>query len=187
MPIVLTNGVFYIRTSKTGGIKKTSDIKEAQSFYSMEVAMKKKNKAPGKCKSYFPYDTENYVTEPTSINTELTSINNDGIRKKRNRKKYSATQRKIIYDRGKGICQLCGRKISVENMTLDHIIPLDAGGEESMDNLQLSCETCNRYKANILPEKFFDRITEIFMYQMEKRYENNLNWEVARKLLMEIL
>lgn len=31
---------------------------------------------------------------------------------------------------------------------VDHIIPISAGGESTIDNLCLACPTCNRYKAN---------------------------------------
>lgn len=42
-------------------------------------------------------------------------------------------------------------------------------------------------KSNILPEQFFDRITEIFMFQMEKKFGNNMLWKLAHNMLMEIL
>ena len=58
MAIVLTNGLYYITVSTTGKIGKTLNIEEAQTFYSCNVAMKKVFKAPGKCKGYYPFDTE---------------------------------------------------------------------------------------------------------------------------------
>ena len=93
----------------------------------------------------------------------------------------------MIYNKYDGKCQLCGRKIEFRFATLDHIIPLAQGGIDSLDNIQLACKCCNRQKASYLPEKFIDRITEIFMYQMEKKYSDNGNWKLARNLLMEIL
>lgn len=155
MSIVLTNGSYYIRTSKTGGICKTDNIEEAQTFISCNRAMKKVLKAPVKCKGYYPYDTEDII---------LSSPN-----KKQQRKKYTSEQRKIIYDRSEGRCQLCGRKISFFDMSIDHVIPISKGGADSMENLQASCIACNSFKSNILPDVFYDRITEIFLYQMEKK------------------
>ena len=58
MGIVLTNGTCCITVSETGKIGKTNNIEEAQTFNSCNVAMKKVFKAPGKCKGYYPYDTE---------------------------------------------------------------------------------------------------------------------------------
>ncbi len=103
------------------------------------------------------------------------------------RKIYSGMQRKEIYDKAEGCCQLCGRKLTPHTMTLDHIIPFADGGSNELDNLQAVCKQCNQLKANIYPEQFFDRITEIFMYQMEKKYSDNLTWKMARNMLMEIL
>lgn len=173
MAIILTNGEFYIRTSKEGGIQKTDNIEEAQTFYSCNRAMRKVLNAPGKCKGYYPYDTND-----TEWNRS---------REKQIRKKYLKMDRRMIYDKAGGHCQLCGRKIPLENMSLDHIYPLSMGGADSLENLQCTCEVCNRFKSNILPDTFFDRITEIFIYQMEKKYGDNAAWKMSRNLLMEIL
>ncbi|MGN9126022.1 HNH endonuclease [Oliverpabstia intestinalis] len=175
MAIVLTNGEYFIKTSKTGGIEKTTDIREAQTFYSCNVAMNKAFKAPGKCKGYYPYDFDDITSCGIKIN------------KKQNRKKFTTEQRKIIYQKANGRCQLCGRKIEYEDMTLDHIVPLSLGGADEMDNLQCTDFACNKFKANIFPAEFAHRITEIFMFQMEKKHSNRLKWKIARKLMMEML
>jgi 5-methylcytosine-specific restriction endonuclease McrA len=42
-----------------------------------------------------------------------------------------------------GVCQQCG---SDEKLTVDHIIPRKLGGNDSMDNLQVLCASCNYSK-----------------------------------------
>ena len=37
-------------------------------------------------------------------------------------------------------CVFCG---ALENLSTDHLIPVDRGGEDSADNLVLSCRSCN--------------------------------------------
>lgn len=165
MAIVLTNGTYYIRTSQTGKIQKTDNIMEAQTFYSCNAAMRKVFKAPGKCKNYYPFDTE------------------DGYKSKRVRKKYSSEERKTIYDISNGCCELCGRKLLFQDMTLDHVVPLSMGGKDEMENLQSSCLLCNQIKSNILPEKFIERISLIYLYQMEKKYKCKLGWEIVHRML----
>ena len=184
MAIVLTNGEYFIKTSKTGGIEKTTDIREAQTFYSCNVAMNKAFKAPGKCKSYYPVDTS--VTEMMVV-SETEKITNVGNKKKIKRKRYSAEQRKIIYQRANGRCKLCGRKIELNNFALDQVIPLSMGGADSMTNLQATCRGCNFQKSYFLPDQFFDRISEIFVYQMEERYGRKDDWKAVHNLLMEML
>lgn len=168
MAIVLTNGTCFITVSSTGKIGKTTDIREAQTFYSCNVAMKKVFKAPGKCKGYYPFDTEDITC---------------GCGNKRNRRSYSQEERKIIYRKANGCCELCGQKLQYENMTLDHIVPLSMGGADDLDNLQASCLACNQFKSNILPDDFMNRIIKIFMYQTEKKCSNSMKRKIMHKLV----
>lgn len=184
MAIVLTNGTHFIAHNKTGAVIKVTDISQAQNFYTMERALKQITKAPGKCESYYAVDTS--VTEIV-VASESKKITNVGNKKKIKRKRYSAEQRKIIYQRANGRCKLCGRKIELNNFSLDHVIPLSMGGADSMSNLQASCRGCNFQKSYFLPDQFFDRISEIFVYQMEERYGKKDGWKAVHNLLMEML
>lgn len=168
MAIVLTNGMFYIATTKSGGIIKTSLLEEAQTFYSVNSAMIKIFKAPGKCKGYYPYDTEDKACKCGT---------------KRKRRKYSEEERKIIYDGSNGRCALCGQLLKLEDMTIDHIVPLSMGGNDDMDNIQASCFSCNQFKNNILPDVFLNRIIKIFLYQMEKNCSRNMKLKIIDKIL----
>lgn len=169
MAIVLTNGIYYIKMSKTGGIQKTSKLEEAQTFYSCNTAMRKVFKAPGLCKGYYPYDTD------------------DTTSARRKRIQYSTEERRTVYNKADGRCQICGRKIPFEELSIDHVIPLSLGGEDAIDNLQSTDCVCNKLKNNIPQEIFLDRITDIFMYQMEKKYCNNLRWKVIYRALRKMV
>lgn len=173
MALVITNGKYYLKTNRNGGIEMTSAIGEAQEFYNVNIASRKMMRAPGRTKGYYIFDTE--------------GDERPSVAKKKNRKKYSEDVRRMIYNRAGGRCQLCGRKITYEELTLDHIVPLAMGGKDCVSNLQAADVACNGFKGSILPEKFMDKITEIFMFQMEKRHSDNVNWKMARNLLMEIL
>ena len=184
MAILLTNGKYFIAHNKTGAVIKVTNISKAQNFYTMERALNQIKKAPGKCKSYYPVDTS--VTEIV-VASETEKITSVGNKKKIKRKRYSAEQRKIIYQRANGRCKLCGRKIELNNFSLDHVIPLSMGGADSMTNLQATCRGCNFQKSYFLPDQFFDRISEIFVYQMEERYGRKDDWKAVHKLLMKML
>lgn len=183
MAIVLTNGTTFISHNNTGGVIKVTSLGEAQDFYSFERALRQKNKTPTKCRSYYPYNTEH--------GEDIDDIELFIAEKKKKRKKYSLEQRKEIYNKGNGCCQLCGRKIPFKSFTVDHIIPRSMGGTDAMDNLQCTHRSCNIQKASYLPETFFNRISEIFVYQMDKKYgcegEFSYEWKIARNLIMSLL
>ena len=93
----------------------------------------------------------------------------------------------MIYNTAKGRCVLCGRKITYDNMTLDHIVPLAMNGADDVSNLQCTCEACNLFKGSVLPDDFMERITEIFLYQMDKKEGKRLLWKIVHKILNKMI
>ena len=53
------------------------------------------------------------------------------------RKSYSDDVRKLIYIKAGGRCELCGRKILLDDMTLDHVNLLSMGGDDDVENLSI--------------------------------------------------
>ena len=45
-------------------------------------------------------------------------------------------------------CQICGKELKKEEITIDHIIPLSKGGGNNIENLQPLCKSCNSKKSN---------------------------------------
>lgn len=67
----------------------------------------------------------------------------------------------LVYSRDQGRCYLCGchcsplghSKSRVGNSnpkrpTMDHVVPLNAGGLHNLENIALACYTCNRAKSD---------------------------------------
>jgi CRISPR/Cas system Type II protein with McrA/HNH and RuvC-like nuclease domain len=64
-------------------------------------------------------------------------------------KTHWPTVRKKVYERDKGICQICGKKVDENDYHVDHIFPISKGGDEwDMNNLQCSCPECNLKKSD---------------------------------------
>ena len=60
----------------------------------------------------------------------------------------SASQRREVYERAGACCEYCRRSVDVRlaKFEIDHIVSLKYGGEDSIDNLCLTCAPCNRHK-----------------------------------------
>ena len=53
-----------------------------------------------------------------------------------------------LYDREKGVCCYCGRKMSYKEGTIDHVYPESKGGLSDWINLRICCQACNSLKDN---------------------------------------
>jgi 5-methylcytosine-specific restriction endonuclease McrA len=54
-------------------------------------------------------------------------------------------------------CYLCKVPLTVETMTVDHIVPRSRGGTHDLGNLAPACVICNVSKADSLPGESFRR------------------------------
>jgi 5-methylcytosine-specific restriction endonuclease McrA len=59
--------------------------------------------------------------------------------------------RKNILRRDAHKCQYCGR--SDLTLTVDHVMPMSRGGEETWENLVCACVTCNNRKGDRTPDE----------------------------------
>lgn len=90
------------------------------------------------------------------------------------RKNFTSAQRMSVYNKDKGTCAICGKFVSVDDFTIDHIIPIAKGGTNDLENLQCAHKVCNQVKQDILPEDLMDKLGDIVVYQMEKNYNEEL-------------
>lgn len=86
-----------------------------------------------------------------------------------------------------GKCALCGGKLLFEDITIDHKIPLACGGADSVENLQICCLEDNQFKGSIMPDDFMERMTRIFLYQMDQKEGKRLLWKIVHKILNKMI
>ena len=53
--------------------------------------------------------------------------------------------------RSSGICHYCGKKFKVDELTMDHLIPIIRGGKSVQGNVVPACKECNNKKKYLLP------------------------------------
>lgn len=53
-----------------------------------------------------------------------------------------------VRERAREICEYCRSQESfaMQSFSVEHVVPLHAGGESVLDNLALACQGCNNYK-----------------------------------------
>lgn len=59
---------------------------------------------------------------------------------------FNDNQRKVLYDRQKGICPDCGKHFVIKEMHAHHIIPWYNGGLTELDNGVMLCKECHKQR-----------------------------------------
>lgn len=186
MAIVLTNGKHYITHNKKGKVIKVSDIEQAQDFYSVERAINQKNRTPGKCAGYYYIDTDiTEILEDEAI-AEI-SVSKKIIQHKHKRKIFSAKERLTIYRKTQGHCYLCGEFVDFDSFEIEHKVPLSKGGTNELSNVFCACHCCNTIKHDIYPKDFMEKISQIFMYQLELQNKDSLKWKIIYNELKKMI
>lgn len=98
---------------------------------------------------------------------------------------YKSTfNRDSIIKRDKKTCQYCNLKLCSNEITIDHIIPLSKGGQNSFTNCVVACRPCNDYKADLPLDKCGLKLLKLpqdpgysVIYTLPSSYKNwNNNW-----------
>jgi len=50
-------------------------------------------------------------------------------------------------------CQYCGKRPTIRDLNLDHVLPRSRGGSDSWENLVVSCRMCNLKKGRRTPDE----------------------------------
>jgi 5-methylcytosine-specific restriction endonuclease McrA len=61
--------------------------------------------------------------------------------------------RRNIFKRDHYACQYCGVQPGSEELTIDHVVPRARGGLSTWENCVLACMSCNKRKADRLPDE----------------------------------
>lgn len=91
----------------------------------------------------------------------------------------------LVYEKDKGICQLCGRKINQfeSDWNIDHIVPLSRGGDNTMDNYQLTCKSCNAIKDSMTSKEMMKSMTNILSYQFIEKSDKSFEDQIVRSIV----
>jgi 5-methylcytosine-specific restriction endonuclease McrA len=93
--------------------------------------------------------------------------------------------REYLLEKWERKCAYCGR--THLPLEVEHIIPTSRGGTDSVSNLTLSCEECNRNKNTMTAEEFGypDIQTQAKQSLKETAAINNIRWKIVETLEAE--
>lgn len=66
-------------------------------------------------------------------------------------KRRVSLSRTAILKRDEYACQYCGKKLTLKDATVDHVIPRSKGGKTIWSNVVTACAGCNRKKGDRTP------------------------------------
>lgn len=61
----------------------------------------------------------------------------------KHRRKLSPRKRRLVIERDKSMCEICGELVPEHDIHIDHIHPYSLGGQDDLDNLQVAHSLCN--------------------------------------------
>ena len=85
------------------------------------------------------------------------------------RKKF----RNYIFESWNWECAYCGKKLTPDTATIDHILPKHKGGHNVRSNMACCCSSCNRSKGSSLVENWY---TEANMHFTKERFDKINVW-----------
>jgi 5-methylcytosine-specific restriction endonuclease McrA len=103
--------------------------------------------------------------------------------------------RKNLYIRDRGRCAYCLKKLSLQSLSFDHVIPRCLGGKTCWDNIVLACFRCNAKKGARHPDQYkwpqlrpytpklsqaapAQLVSKIASEVVEKTWEDFVYWEI---------
>lgn len=106
----------------------------------------------GKANPLAEYDAS-ARSENTSIRIPAVVVLKNYARTPKKNHYFNAPTKRNILIRDNFACQYCGKRLSLNTVTKDHIIPTSRGGQDVISNVVASCVTCNGRKDNKTPEE----------------------------------
>lgn len=62
--------------------------------------------------------------------------------------------REMMYEAYGTSCKYCGRTLDINNIVMDHILPMAKNGHSNRDNLHVICKTSNSMKGSLEEDQF---------------------------------
>ena len=81
---------------------------------------------------------------------------------------------KKAFEKHGGKCHYCEKSVTPNEFSIDHVEPKTLGGKNNLNNLVISCKSCNIKKQHQLIEVFSPNAGKKWLLAMQKRIEQRL-------------
>lgn len=184
--VICNNGTYYVQTPNGNSV--TTNIALASRWKKIEKATNVLNHIRNnKVLKRYHFQVKGVKDSENISQKSVTQTENEIETIKTKRKVFNQEERAAIYRKTKGYCYLCGDFVDFNKFEVEHKIPISKGGTNDLSNLFCSCHVCNSIKQDIYPEDFMERISKIFMYQMENKYSKKMTWKMMSKKLHKMI
>ena len=86
------------------------------------------------------------------------------------RRKLTREERQTVLDRFCGRCAYCGKQITMQELNVDHLVPIRKGGEDMLYNMYPSCRSCNQAKSTLDIEQFREFVQTAYQRAKQKPF-----------------
>ena len=101
------------------------------------------------------------------------------------RRSYPVGTKRILFERQNHRCVICGKRRTLKNLQVDHVIPVVRGGPDNISNFQLLCPACNQRKGIHTNQEFYERYKRVVSRNMLRSIPLPPPEEVAQKVLQD--
>ena len=103
------------------------------------------------------------------------------------RKSIPIDIRLAVYKKDNGVCQICGKPLDVDDFTVDHIVPLNRGGINEMNNYRCVCHRCNQWKSDSLDEELIKMLEDVGSNYLYKHPHSDMATKFVRMMVRGVL
>ena len=98
---------------------------------------------------------------------------------------FTKPEREIVLSKTNGKCAHCGKALTTNTMTVDHVFPMDKGGLDDEYNLLPLCGACNESKSNFVYtlQDYYRHISEEEEPKFQ-RYNNFATFDYTQKTII---
>jgi len=132
-----------IKNYKDYPLLKNTLLKDERYFY----LQRKRKRIYGLTKIVLPpLPSEDYIHEKIRVEMEKVLVNNLGETVDLSIPDVRIAIKRYLLGECYGICPCCGKQMTIEDITIDHIVAKSKNGENSIYNFIGLCEDCNKEK-----------------------------------------